>query len=178
MADWITEAAAELDRFEAPHIAKKRATVIALVDARLAQRSEETVWKRSDTCSRMIYHGKWKFDPVFADVLANVTAAARTWQDTRAIRALAQASERLALASPAAVGKAIEQMGSDDARVVLSAAFGILDRAGKTTSVKGPAANNEAVTGDQFARMRADAQARAAELETEALSGWNPARSE
>lgn len=136
MADWESQAAAELDRLINPHAAKKRATVIALVDARIAGRPEETVWALPDTCSRTVYQTKWKRDPVFSEVLERVTAAARTWRDGQGLRALAQAAERLALASPVAVARAIALLQSEDDRVVLSAAFGILDRAGVETAVK------------------------------------------
>lgn len=146
MAEWEAQAAAELARLAQPHAAKKRATVLALVDARLAGTSEEEVWRRPETCNRSTYHEKWKREPVFADVLENVTALAREWQDTKALRALRQAAERLALASPAAVAKAIEIMArSEDANVTLRAAFGILDRAGVETAVK--AKTETALTG-------------------------------
>lgn len=136
MADWESQAAAELDRLTNPHAAKKRATVLALVDARIAGRSEETVWALPETCNRSIYHTKWKHDPTFAEVLAKVTSLARTWKDGASLRALSRAAERLALASPVAVARAIAMLQSNDEQVVLRAAFGILDRAGVETAVK------------------------------------------
>lgn len=146
MAEWEAQAAAELARLTQPHVTKKRATVLALVDARLAGRPEEEIWRQPGTCSRNIYHTKWKKDPTFAGVVENVERLAREWQDTKALRALKQAAERLALASPAAVGKAIEIMAQgDDPNVVLRAAFGILDRAGVETAVK--AKTETALTG-------------------------------
>ena len=139
MADWESQAAAELDRLDNPHATKKRATIIALVDARLAGKTEESVWQRDETCSRSVYHEKWKKDPTFADVLTKVTALARQWHNGRSLRALAQAAERLALASPVAVAKAIAMLNSLDDQVALRAAFGILDRAGVETAVKSKA---------------------------------------
>lgn len=137
MADsWIDAAAAALDRLEQPHAQKKRATVIALVDARLAGRSEETVWDRPDTCSRTVYHQKWKSDETFADVLAEVTDAARRWQDTRALRALQLAAERLQLAAPVAAAKLIGNLNSDDPNVVHRAAVAILTHGGVETAPK------------------------------------------
>lgn len=136
MAEWETMATAELTRLQPPNVAKKRATIIALVDARIAGHAEESVWGRPDTCSRNIYHAKWKKDPTFASVLENVTALARQWHDGRALRALSNAAERLALASPVAVAKAITMMNSADEAVALRAAFGILDRAGVETATK------------------------------------------
>lgn len=135
--DWADAAASELDRLRGlQHEHKRRNTILALVDARLAGRSEETVWTRDETCNRSTWHGKWKHDPVMLDVLASVERQARRWSDTKAIRALADASERLQLASPAAAGKAISLMLSQDDRVALQAAFGVLDRAGVETAPK------------------------------------------
>lgn len=133
---WQAEAAEILARLERPHATKKRNTIIALIDARLSGNSEEQIWKRPDTCSRNIYHEKWKRDPIFVDVLASVEQIARAWQDTTAIRALSKAAERLALASPVAVGRLIEKLNSADEAIVLRAALGILDRAGVETAVK------------------------------------------
>lgn len=175
MAEWETQAAAELARLTEPHAAKKRATVIALVDARLAGRSEETVFERSDTCSRNTYHGKWKKDAVFAEVLDKVTAAAWEWHGGRAMRALAQAAERLALASPAAVVKVIEVMTTSlDAQAVLRAAFGILDRAGTDTASKSTTV--QALDADQFAAIAEQAKVKAAPIAEAAGAAWNPDR--
>lgn len=140
MAEWEFQAAAELDRLPNPHAAKKRATILALVDARIAGRPEETVWSLPDTCSRTVYQTKWKRDPVFGEVLERVTSLARTWKDGQGLRALAQAAERLALASPVAVARAIAMLQSSDEQVVLRAAFGILDRAGVETAAKSTSA--------------------------------------
>lgn len=135
--DWAEAVASELDRLRGlQHEHKRRNTILALVDARLAGRSEETVWTREDTCNRSTWHNKWKHDRVMVDVLASVERQARRWSDTKAIRALADASERLQLASPAAAGKAISLMLSQDDRVALQAAFGVLDRAGVETAPK------------------------------------------
>jgi hypothetical protein len=90
MADWFDTAAAELDRLTGVHVGKKRATILALVDARISGRSEETVWSLPETCNRSAYY-KWrKEDPIFFDVLTKVTGLARTWKDGAALRALAQ----------------------------------------------------------------------------------------
>jgi hypothetical protein len=136
MAEWETAAAAELSRLEGRHATKMRATVIALVDARLAGTIEEDVWRRADTCSRTVYHTKWKKDPTFAAVLGSVERMAREWKDGEAVRALGLAAKRLALASPVAVARAISMLHDADSNVVLRAAFGILDRAGVETAAK------------------------------------------
>jgi hypothetical protein len=135
--DWAEAVATELDRlYGLQHEHKRRNTILALVDARLAGRSEETVWGRPETCNRSTWHNSWKHDPLMQEVLHNVERTARRWTDTKAARALAEAAEKLALASPAAVGVAIRRMTSNDDNVALRAAFGILDRAGVETAPK------------------------------------------
>ena len=159
--DWAAAAAQELARFDGHlHGGKMRATVLALVTARLAGIPEATVWDRAahpDVCSKTIYHNKWKTQPLFASVLANVEAAARTHQDTRTLRALQSAAESLALASEAAAQQLISLAnrglvrrvvvdGDGRERVfyekaagadVLRAVLGLLDRAGVETAAKG-----------------------------------------
>ena len=137
--DWEKVVVDQLARLQNPHRLKKRATIVAIVDARLSGRSEETVWTKPDTCSRNIWHSKWKHDPVVADVLEQVSRLAGEHQDTRAVRALRQAAERMALASPIAAAKVIEQLAAADPAIVLRAAFGILDRGGLETANKASA---------------------------------------
>lgn len=141
MADeWVVAAANQLERLAGDrHYGKMRGTVIAIVGARLAGESEETVWepRRPDTCSRTIYQRKWKKQPLFADVLKQVETLAREYQDGRALRAKQAAAERLALAAPVAVATAIQELRNEDPTVRLRAAFGILDRAGKETAPQG-----------------------------------------
>lgn len=164
MAEWVDLAAAELDRLTNPHAAKKRATVIALVDARIAGRTEESVWSLAETCSRMVYHTKWKKDPTFSEVLERVTVLARQWKDGESLRALSEAARRLALASPAAVARAIAMLASSDDQVVLRAAFGILDRAGVETAVKNKTEiESVEMTVDQWRQAQAQRQAQAAQ---------------
>lgn len=135
--DWMTAANDELLRLEGmEHYHKRRNTIVALVDARLAGRPEEDVFRRDDTCSRNTYHLKWKKQAIFVEVLHNVERIAREWKDTEELRALREAARLMALASPGAAGKAIQQLSSADGNVVLRAAFGILDRAGKETASK------------------------------------------
>ena len=136
--DWVGAAASQLERLaDNRYYGKMRATIIAIVGARLAGQSEETVWKprRPETCSRSVYHGDWKKQPLFADVLKEVERLAREFADSKALRAKQQAGERLALATPAAVAVAMREMQNDDPAIRLRAAFGILDRAGLETAV-------------------------------------------
>ena len=136
--DWSTaaEIAAQLDRLSGQHIEKQRRTILALVDARLAGRTEESVWSIPGTCNRTTYHLKWKKQEPFASVLDACTKAARAHRDGASARALAQAAERLALAAPPAVGRLITLLNSDDEAIILRSAVAILDRAGIETGTK------------------------------------------
>lgn len=135
--EWVEAAEAIFAGLTPPHVEKKRATILALVDARLAQRSEETVWKREDTCSRNTWHSKWKHDPVITGAVEAVQQRATGWRDAKQLRALQEASEKLALASPLAALVAAQMLTSGDDKVALRAAFGILDRADFSTATKG-----------------------------------------
>lgn len=134
--DWIAIASEQLNRLENPHREKKRLTIIELVKARLEGRNEETVWRLPHTCSRNTYHSTWKHDPTFAEVLEYVSRSARTYNDQLSMRQLAKAAERLAVASPVAVSKVIEQLQATDPNIILRAAIAILDRSGLEEVVK------------------------------------------
>ncbi len=136
-AEWTDAAQAALSRLDGSAWAdKKKTTILALVDAHLSGKSEETVWDKPGTCARNTYHSKWKRDPLFAQALADVDALARGWRDGKALRALNLAAERLALAAPVAVTRLVERMGSRDESIILRAAVAILDRAGIETAAK------------------------------------------
>lgn len=134
-ADAIRAQLARLDD-DGQHADKKKATILALVAARLEFRSEESVWSDPKVCNRATYHTHWKKQPLFADVLRQVTQAAKAHRDSRAARSLAQAGERLALAANPAVGRLVSLLTSDDESIILRAAIAILDRAGLETAQK------------------------------------------
>lgn len=136
--DWKSRASAALARLNDVQWAdKKKATVLALVDAHLAGISEETVWGRPETCARNTYHNKWKRDPLFAEVLAEVDRLARDWRDNRALYALEEAAEELRLASPDAVRRLVSIMSqAEDLTNSRLAATAVLDRAGMETAAK------------------------------------------
>lgn len=136
MADWIDLAQTELARITGLHYQRKRNTILALVEARLAGRSEESVWTLPATCSRNTYHSKWKHDPTFANVLKLVTEMATTWQSGRRLAALEEAAEQLALSAPDAVKRLVELLKSQDPKTQRMAAINILDRAGMETAQK------------------------------------------
>lgn len=157
------------------HERKKKDTLIALIDANMSGKSEETVWEREDTCARSTWHEKWKRDPLIAEVLERARRLAHDWRDGLAANTLAEAAELLALESYASVEKAayLRDKSGDD-RVQLQAAFGILDRAGALTAAKSDVSTNR-LDSDTFAAMRAQAQIEASEWEEEALDAWTPA---
>lgn len=131
-----TEILDALDRLQAPHKQKKITTILALVDARLAGRSEESVWNQPGTVARTNYHAKWKKDALFADVLATVYRLAQRQQNQRATDALLLAQHRIRLASVPAASTMIRAMGSTDEAIALRAALAVLDRAGLETATK------------------------------------------
>lgn len=133
---WVEAVGAAFTGLRQPHLEKKKATIIAMVDARLAGRPEESVWKQPGVCNRGTYHLKWKRQPDFAEALEAVSRLATEWRDTRAIRALQEAAETLALTAPIAAKQAALLLRSGDEGIRLRAAFGILDRAGTTTASK------------------------------------------
>lgn len=155
-AEEITAQIARLEAYDGTgrNWQRMQTTILAMIDARLNQMSEETIWSRPDTCSRGTYHLHWKKDPLFSDVLDAATRAARNHQNTRAARALAQASERLAIASLPAAGRLVSLLTSADEAIILRAATAILDRAGLETATKTTAANTT------VAEWRADAERR------------------
>ena len=136
--EWVEAVQAALGRLRPPHVEKKKTTIIALVDARVAGKSEESIWSRADVCARSTYHLRWKFDETFAAALAEVDELARGHKDAQRAGALHEAAEKLILASPHAAQRAVDALDSEDENVRLRASFGVLDRASKETAKKGP----------------------------------------
>lgn len=138
MSDWKATAQAALERLnDERHGEKMKATVLAIVDAHLAGVSEETVWGREETCSRRIYHQKWKKHAGFSAALDEVDRLAREWRDDRRLNALSHAAELLRLAAPDAVDRLVAIMGqAEDLTNSRLAAVAVLDRAGMETASK------------------------------------------
>ncbi len=131
-----TEILDALDRLQAPHKQKKITTVLALVDARLAGKSEESVWSQPGTVARTNYHAKWKKDPLFAEVLATVHRAALRQQNSRATDTILRAQHILRISSAGAATTLVKAMTSTDEQIAIRAALAILDRAGLETAAK------------------------------------------
>lgn len=160
-SDWVIAARKELDRLKEPHREKKVATVIALVDARLSGQSEELIWDRDthpNVCARSVYHGKWKKNVLFMDVLRKVTELAQGWKDGEELRAIELAARKLRLASPVVADQLVSMATTGRVRRVvdaggkpnviyenaaageiLRATLALLDRAGMETAVKSDA---------------------------------------
>jgi hypothetical protein len=134
--EWIEMASAALARLEPPSINKKRNTIIAVVDARLSGRSVESALNRPHTAHYNTYYRNWVKSENFVSVLNEVLDIAQRWQSEQAMEALQRAAHRLALASPVAAGKLVQQLSHEDAAIVLRAAIAILDRAGIETARK------------------------------------------
>lgn len=177
--EWSEAAASALSKLnDVQWGEKKKSTIIALVNARLAQRSEESVWDLPDVCARKTYHEKWKKDALFVSVLDEVTTLAKEWHNSRAMRMLAAAAEKLALSSPLAVDRLVEVMiQPDDLTNARLAAVAILDRAGMETAAKSSSENATTIelTGQQLADILRQAEDEAAAVEAEVMAnGWNP----
>jgi len=146
--DWVCAATDQLERLAGErHYGKMRATIVALVGARLAGESDETVWspRRPETCARAVYQSHWKQHALFADVLTQVERIARAHVDGRALRAKQEAAEKLALASLDAVARLVTLLDSIDESIVLRASTAVLDRAGIETASKSTVAGNMGV---------------------------------
>lgn len=169
---WIKIATEELARLKddggaQATIQKKRDTIIALVEARLAQKTEESVWRLPHTCARQTYHTKWKKDELFSDVLDKVTSLAREWQDTANIRAVTDAAEIIQMAAPLAAKTLVEIMtGSQDERLRKSAADSLLDRSAVETAVKtAQAQHHTSADGQTLEEWQRHAKMRASQVE-------------
>lgn len=173
---WRSLMVAELQRLNGQlHDRKKKDTIIALLDARLAGLSEESVWKRGETCARSTWHEKWKKKPLIAEVLANCWAMADDWRDNRVTLALAETADRLGLESPASLDTVIDVRDFAEAdRDRLTAAFGIMDRASSLIAPKSESKTEHSVNADQFAMLQMDAENEAEAIDDEAEAGWSP----
>lgn len=155
------------------HERKKRNTILALIDARLAGTSQEDVWGRDDTCARSTWFEKWSKDPLIAEILQNCTEVADDWHDNRAAMALAETATRLMLEAPASLDTVLDvrDYAENDADR-LRAAQDVLNRASSVTGTKSSQEMQVRMTADQFAAMQREAAAEAAQLEAEATEGW------
>lgn len=134
---WRIEAQAQLERITGHLAAKKRRTVVALVECRLNGVGLDRAFSgRADTCSRNVWHVKWKHDPIIADVFARVEEMALAWQADRATRALESAAEMLSMAAPNSAAALIALLKAEEPRERRQAAVAILDRAGVLTASK------------------------------------------
>jgi len=125
--------ARSLERLPGPHKLKKRQTVVAIVDARLAGRSVDSVFGLPQTCARNTWHSKWKHDETVAEVLEEVEAAMMAEADAEALAMVGAAWRKLQLNSLGAVDMLVTQLGNENGSVAVRAAKEILDRASPST---------------------------------------------
>jgi len=134
----------ELSKALAPLTRKQRTTVLRLAEARIADRSMDTVFKRADCCARATWYGKtrdgvpvpgWRDDPVIANALQVATEHAHAFEDGRIERAIEKTRLKIAEAGPAAVDKIMLLMlRADSQSLQLRAAVDLLDRIAETAS--------------------------------------------
>lgn len=155
---------------------KKKDTVLALLDVRLAGTPEEEVWSRTETCARSTWHEKWKKDPLIADVLERCRTITDYWKDNRAALAIAETSNRMSLESPASLDEVIRvrDQGEDDADR-LRAALAILDRIPGLGTKSEQSVTVSTVSADEFATMQRQSGDEARQLEDDATGEWSPA---
>lgn len=141
-AGWLPNAHDEVSKLRQakagfPHLQKMINTIFALVDAELSGAPVTGVFKRPECCSLNTYYTNWQYDEDFTTCLEGVRRVAREWHDGRALRAIEEAAEKLALLAPLAAdtaGQGLSTYHNMDTR--LRAAFAILDRAGLKTAAK------------------------------------------
>lgn len=102
---WIKLAQEDLARIRGRGSVKKRATIIALAQARLFGTPIDDVFKRPDTCGRTTYYRTdfdkdgnprgWKNDPEFQDVLESVVRLATEWREAEKLREIQEEKEHL-----------------------------------------------------------------------------------
>ncbi|MCI0728859.1 MAG: hypothetical protein L0332_19385 [Chloroflexi bacterium] len=100
---WLPLALDELARLDSSgggHIAKKKQTVIAVVEAMItpgdsvnALFTDNERRIAAGLCSYTIWKVKWSKDPLIISVLHNVLKIAREWHDTAELRAMKQRRE-------------------------------------------------------------------------------------
>ncbi len=134
---WQNALVGIFDGLDGPHLEKKKATILAIVDARLSGQAEERVFERPDTCSRTVWHTKWKRDAEIGGRAERIFQAASEWRDNRTLLALAEAVETLQLSAPDAVNRLVAIMNqAADLTNSRLAAVAVLDRAGTSTASK------------------------------------------
>jgi len=134
--EWVEDVTEQLERIRGRDAQKKRDTIIALVDARLNQRTDATAFRQIGTGHKITYHRSWKLDPLFAEVLSEVERLAIHWRSMQQAKYLQDTADRLAQLAPAAATVLAKAMKSEDLNIALKAAFGVLDRAGVATATK------------------------------------------
>jgi hypothetical protein len=150
--EWITdELRDKLAAITGSNKRKKRTTVLRLAEAKVFERSEESVFRLPDTCCRPAWYGVyrngvktpgWRDDSQIQEALQSAIARALEWQDQAEARriaerqeALAEARDLLAKYSPLAVKRLVKLL-EQESETGRKAANDILDRADEGTASK------------------------------------------
>ena len=128
--DTLAEVVDALAVFGGTHGQKKRKTILALVEAEMAGKAEETVWKQEDTCNRSTYHGKWKKNKQFSRTLALVRDAARKYASAPGSMAMLDARNRMQRITSKASRTIEKSLESADETIALRAALKTIEIAG------------------------------------------------
>ena len=143
--DWRSAELVEaLEGLAGRSLRKKRNTILRLAEGLLIGRSTRETFLLPDTCSRSTWYGRrrngdrdpgWRDQPEISDALNLAIRDAQYWADTETARAVTQATKRLAIAAPGAVGKLVMLMAqAKSEEVQRRSANDILDRVRKAAS--------------------------------------------
>jgi len=119
------------------HLAKRKATLEAMVEADMLGYSLNSVFERPETCTKTVWYKKWRHDPVMEKALEALRTLMFDMQDQEVAMALQVSKRRLALLTPDAVDRLEEFMGPGvDEAITIRAVKEILDRGGLETAAK------------------------------------------
>jgi hypothetical protein len=130
--DWIQDCQGILDRLTGRRAPYKRSLIIKVVSARLLGKT----LSKSLTPAELSYWSLYRLEPLFLETYDQVMKTAMSVFERMSFDNLRRASHLVAINAPQAALAAIEVLNSDDERTRLSAAFGLLDRAGVSTASK------------------------------------------
>lgn len=156
--DSITSVTDVLNEITGAHAEKKKATILALVQARLNNQTARSVFADPAYCNESTYHKKWKHDPVFARVFDYVMSAATTLVNAEELIFMVEARRYVQRRTPQAAKVLIKTLDDERSDVALKAAIETL-KITKTFDPDGPAVvinNNVEATADANQGMTFD----------------------
>lgn len=130
--DWSRDALVSLKKIVGKRKEYKRALILKVVRSRLSG----IFLTKSLTSVEYEDYFYFRSDPLFVTVLNEVSQLATVTSDQFALDAITRTQRLLAVKSTKALETAVAVLASEDERVRLQAAFGLLDRAGVATAQK------------------------------------------